>query len=381
MTLNTIIPSASSHETALEKILKRMQAFASTDIGINDVALAQLRFNTARLELSSAKYNLTRLYAANGVVVSAYVGIKNRISETSILSFTPVSTDGTPGATVSVIPTPHSTARKLARAINDTEIAKASAFTVVRLRNFNIPGNDDSLTIGINHDSGENIPGPVLNSEFTSSLEDLPEESAVLEFYSTYSQVATAINSHANMQLYGIYAIAGANCVYVISPTGYDITVTSSGTATLGEMQLLNSANNPQGVEVGCAAGSSICAPGILSVVVREDVVINFNSNNTNLFDSNLPTVTNCLTNQPLDDEEQQSFSTMAIIKNVSSAGTISFNLVGNNIDLPIQIIARVTPNNLTQLVFAINQATLITGIDAQTYDYNSIILTALVPY
>jgi flagellin len=366
------------------------------NINTNSIGANELTSNSSN-GIEQASYG--SYVEANGSSITVNSGLTNDIAASSTISFTPINSNASLGAPTVVTPVAGNTASDLAAAVNATNMAKASAYTAVNLTGFTIT-NGNTITIGTNPAHGTNVSGPVIDSTYIGGTNQ-----------ETYSNVATAINANASMQNYGVYAIAAANQLTVISPNGYDITATSTGTATLGGMQILNSAGANIGSNAPLTAGNSLTAVGILSVESMQNVNMSFGDTkifnspsaiNAGVFDTqsnnfmaaqtinvagnqgnaNISLNSNETANQVAISVNNSTDSTgvsataitNAVLQNVSADGTVGFNLIGDN-SVGVAISANVNTNDLTPLMQAINNVSGATGITAQTYNSNAAIL------
>jgi flagellin len=351
--------------------------------------------------------NYETYYEATAVAIKP-ASATNGVVDTSTIAFTGINNTGSTTVLHTVAPVAAQTADSLAAAINGAASlagsAQASAYTAVALSTLATTAGN-TITIGINNANGA--------AQATQAIASTNIGGTAAE---TYSNVATLINSNLGMQQNGIYAIASANDVVVISPTGADIYVTSSNAAaTVGSMQLLNT----DGVALGnsvAVANASACAAGILSLEVEENTTVAFGD--ANLFANSNPAITGgggVRASQTTNRVAQQTLTiaggqgsaqvdlqsnatayaaaqavnavtgstgvtatalTTAVITGLSENGTVSFQLADSDNDLQT-VSAYVTTEDLTALVQAINQISGKTGILAQSNGTpDSILLT-----
>jgi flagellin len=364
---------------------------STSNIGSNDLA------TRAGDSITQANYQVYQ--EANGTNITVNSGLTNALTSASTITLTPVNSNGTSGLATVITPTNGSTAAQLAATINATSLAQASGYTAVSLTGFAISGNANNITLGINTSNGVNIAGPVLSSATIGGSDA-----------QTYSNVATLINASANMRANGIYAIASATDVKIISTSGYDITASSTGTATLAGMQILSSTATNVGSSATLTAGSSSTATGILSLGTGQNVNVSFG--NTGIFNNATQVNAGVRDTQTINRLQEQTLiisgntgtsnvtltasqsavsvavainnatsttgvsataQTTALIKGLSASGTVGFQLKADNNTLAT-VSASITTGDYTALIKAVNDVSGTTGITAKTSGANNVI-------
>lgn len=339
---------------------------------------------------------------SNGSGVKAVATSTNGRLAASTIVLTPWTNSGVAGAATTITPAANSTAAEMVTNItaNSGGLAKASAYTSVSFSSL-VGANGQTLTLGATATIGAGTQaGPVL------TFANMTGTAAAI-----YSNVATAFNANPTMQGMGCYAIASATDVKVISPNGYDIYATSSGAGVTANMQLLDSTGANLGAAAGVVAGASASAAGILSLEVEQNVVATYGDTTT--FNAATARTAGVRTTQTVNRTAAQAItiagnqgtsvvnvtanqsaasiavavnnntsttgvsatvSTTATLQNLSTSGTVSFNLQGDNATA-VSISAAITTTDFSQLVQSINNISGTTGITAQTNGANNIVL------
>jgi flagellin len=375
---------------AKQTVVVSVASTKTADMGSNDLLSSA---TDGIMQANYETYSESNSSAAGGAgSVRANAGAGNAIAASSTITFTTTNSDGTTTASAAITPTATAPAYEIATAINTQAVAKASAYTAVSF--VPIIANGGTFTLGIKTANATTVVGPALTGA---------------NFTSGNSAVATLINANANMRANGIYAIASSTDIKIISPVGYDIYGTSSAVTITGSMQLLDSAGANLGAAL-TASNSSVNCPGILSLEVPQNVTVAhgdtllFNSATTVKAGVRVAQTNNRLKAQTLTVAGNQGSSTVAvtaaqsaaslavavnnktsttgvsatastqaIMQNLSVAGTVSFNLKGDN-STAVAISANITTADFSQLIKAINDVSGTTGITAKTSGANNVI-------
>jgi flagellin len=380
---------------AKQTVVVSVASTKTADMGSNDL------LGSATDGIMQANYNTYQ--EANGTALTT---ITTKVAKTNsiatvgaAITLTATNPDGSSATAVNVATTAADPASAIAANVNATSLAKATAFTAVRVSSLGTLDANNVLSVHINTTNATTVVGPTFNSA------------------TTYAQFATAINADANMQANGVYAISTSSGVKIVSPAGYDIGISATdpgaGNSTItAVLDNLDAQGNILGSQTMAAVSvvQSMTAVGIVSLEALQNTTVGFASaalfnsatnikagvrstQNDNRLEAQTLTVAGNQGSSTVAVTQNQSAaslavavnaktsttgvsataSTQAIIQNVSVAGTVSFNLKGDN-TTAVAISANITTTDFSQLIKSINDVSGTTGITAKTSGANNVI-------
>jgi flagellin len=236
-----------------------------------------------------------------------------------------------------------------------------------------------------------------------------------------YSYIASQINNTNTLADNGIYAIASADGVRIISPEGHDLTLTTpANSTTTYNITQYNSAGASVATQAAAAGANSYTAHGLLTLEMAQNISLGtgvgadkdanavfFDTNQTtynsgildsittnriqkqtitlsgNNGDVEIPLVANssaaaiatAINNQTGATSISATATTSLNIQGISATGTVSFELFGDNpASAPVTVSASVTTDDYSNLVISINNYYGATGIYAKFDSSNSVI-------
>ncbi len=371
----------------------RNLALGANDLEINNTeSMLNANYAVTQELLGAHLGTLTATAAANSLITSVVGG-------TNDLLFTPTLNTGLAGTPVTVTTAASQPASLIAANINAVDsgnAAYATARTGARLSVLTLNNAGSTLTVRTKTVAGA-WDGPSLSWAGNSAA--------------TYDDIATQINTSVPMQTAGIYAVSDLTGVNIYSTVGDDIgfeVVNANGSTNAATISTIDSSGAYANATAFAAANTtnSVNIVGTVTVATLQNYTMTESAAGNHLIEA-MPTqyttahnntaqknrtVDQVITiagsrgsvNHTITANDSAAIIKRAVnsltgttgvaaeamtslnIENISSAGTISFKIKGDNKITPMTINANVTTTDYSQLVKALNDISGATGITAK---------------
>jgi flagellin len=234
----------------------------------------------------------------------------------------------------------------------------------------------------------------------------------------SYSSLAMLINNNNNFAAAGVYAIASPSSLRVISNLGHDLSILASAGGAANDITCTVTQYDEAGASLRSGALASVNAaarqtlvPGILGLELAQNTTLKTvgglnKDTNSMLFDttqtqydagllstasinrvqaqtltisgndgsvdlpilanSSAATIATSINNKSGSTGVTATAATTLNIQNISSAGTVTFDIYGDNMVTPVTVSAEISTTDYGNLVRAINDYSGSTGVIAQ---------------